>query len=113
MGDRRFSYAAKSGAVVRHARLDWKRERTRSRENRPRAEQRADIPAACRNSARHARVVQITAARSASEVARRSYERARGGSSRRMEKTKCAVIVSVANDLSYSCDVFRICEVPR
>ena len=29
-----------------------------------------------------------------------------------MEKTKCSVFVSVATDLSYSCDVFRICEAP-
>src|SRR5436853_2348966 len=99
--------------MVRHARLDWKRERTRSRKDRARAEQRIDVPAARRNCARHARMVQIVAARSAREVARRSHTRTRSERSRGVEETTWVVIVSAANDLSYSGNVSRICEVPR
>src|SRR5438094_10017780 len=98
MGDRRFSYAAKSGAVVRYARLDWKRERTRSRKDRARAEQRADIPAARRNCARHARMVQIAAGRSKIEVARGGYTQTRDGSFECMAQTKRIAAMSSRAD---------------
>ncbi len=97
MGNGRFSHTAKSGAVVRHACLDWKRERTRSRKNRSRAEQRTDIPAARRNCARHTRVVQIVAARSTSAFESRSDARTRNRSACRVEEEKNVAAVAACH----------------
>src|SRR5204862_7531814 len=93
-------HAAKSRGLVRYAGLDRKRQRSRSRKDRSRAEQRAYIPAARRNCSRNARLVQVTPTRTPIEIARGSYARARSRSSRSVEEERNDEILMTNDDIS-------------